>query len=159
MTRYATKLSDAKLQKVELGELQDLESLVKEVKSLHDKAMKSASIANSESSGIIALAKRYDDRKADMENMKKEAQGIKKFATKHVMNMRNAMSDLEGKATRAGQIITRMKVVEKELGVTVPGIKAADTSLEKNYTSAFGYVSEVEDKTQKAFSHDSDLFR
>ena len=157
--RYYTKLAEAKVQKVELGELQDLEQLVKEVKSLHDKAVKAASKADGEANQITALTKRFEDRKADMLNMKKDAVGIKKNATKNVMEMRDAMSKLESKAARAGQIINNMKVVEKELGVNVPVLKSADASLEKNYTSAFGYVSEVEDRSQKAFAHDSDIFR
>lgn len=131
--RYYAKLAQAKIQKVELGELQDLEKLINEIKSDRKKVSQAGSKsrghttdAANEDKIIVKMQKELDIRKDRKLDMIKKANAVK-------LDLIDALQSMEAKMMRADKIIQGMRVVEKDLGVTVPGIKSASQDLENSY--------------------------
>jgi chromosome segregation ATPase len=148
----------SKAERVELGELQDLEKLINLAEKQADATYNATSKLQAKLGAIEGLAKRYEDRREDMENMQKEGLKVRDNAVKDRDNIESSEEKLNSTVAKARAIIKNMRTVEKELGVTVPGIKAAQSKLE-TYSKVFQKADKTITAAHKAFGDAAALFR
>ncbi len=130
-TQYQKDLNKIQLQKrVELGELQDLKAFTTKAAIKSVDAKKAASDLHMETNEIKGLAKRYNDKIADMKTMKKDALSSRGKARQAQQSMEDAFQEMKALQAKGGVIINKMRVAEKELGLTIPGLKEAADKLD-----------------------------
>ena len=159
--QYAKELKEynlSKVERVELGELQDLEKLVKDAEKYADSTYDSMSRLREKIGAIEGLTKRYEDRVEDMKNIQKEGVKVRDNGVKDRDKMQDSEKKLMATMGSAASIINGMEVVEKELGVTVPGIKTAQSKF-NTYGKVFQKTEKAEKDAQKAFGDAAALFR
>ena len=151
-----TTMSKAK--RFQLGELQDLKSFTTKAVNKSVIAKKAASDLNMESNELEGLSKRYEDKIADIKTMKKDALSSRGTADKAMTRMEDAFQEMKALQVKAGQIINNMKVVEKELGINVPGLQEAESKLD-GMDETRNIVEKNLSKAQKAYGKAAPLFR
>jgi len=119
----------SKVERVELGELQDLEKLLNASLGIRKKGNKLALKAEE---GYTDIRKGLEDVEFLTEKRAKEQKKVddnKKLLSGTRSDLFQQIQQLEANVNKADVIVNGMKRVEKELGITVPGIKEATGKL------------------------------
>ena len=141
-------LNLAKAQKVELGDLQDLEKLLKDSLTTRKRANQLALKAEDRYTDVRKGLERVEEITKERQKIEKKVDDDKKVLSGDRSELLQQIQQLQSNVKRADQIVRDMTNVEKELGVTIPGLKKSRNIILTFAGSIQGFIDSY-DTTKK----------